>query len=234
MTTDEDTKKLLDLRKLLTGENVCEKHKWEEKRMFCHECKVAVCMRCFVKSHKAHDWSDIKDMSDVHIDRQKISELCKITEDVLERLEKEKNDVIKHLAGIEDEINSAADKLIAEAANETIAAIQRDRQKLLSEVESIRQKRVKQVETVKQEVEQHKTGLESFKRDSEALLSSATTAGDAMKGLHERAEQLIKFNIIGHVDSSLPPVNVTFISSTLLYRDDRNLVGTVTEEGQLK
>jgi len=44
----------------------------------------------------------------------------------------------------------------------------------------------------------------------------------------------MKFDVIGHVDSSLPPaVNVTFTSSKLLGRDDRNLVGTVTDGGQL-
>ena len=43
----------------------------------------------------------------------------------------------------------------------------------------------------------------------------------------------MKFDVIGHVDSSLPPVNVAFTSSTLLDRADENLIGTVTEEGQL-
>jgi len=52
--------------------------------------------------------------------------------------------------------------------------------------------------------------------------------------LHDRADELMKFDVIGHVDSSLPPASVTFTSSTLLDGDDRNLVGTVTEEGQLE
>jgi len=89
-------------------------------------------------------------------DTQKVTSFIVITEEVLGRLQKEKNDVIEHLAGIENEINTAADKLIA--------AVQRDRVNLLSEVESIRLKRVKQLETVKQEVEQHMTALESFRR----------------------------------------------------------------------
>ena len=146
-----------------------------------------------------------------------------ITEEVLPRLEKAKNDVIKHLAGIEDEINTKAHKMIA--------SIQRDRMKLLSEVGSIKQKRVKQLETVKQEVEQHKTELESFVRDSETLLSSGTACDvtRSANSLHVRADELMKFDVIGHVDSSLPPVNVTFTSPALLDRDDRNLVGTVTE-----
>jgi len=50
--------------------------------------------------------------------------------------------------------------------------------------------------------------------------------------LHDRADELMKFDVIGHVDSSLPPANVTFTPSKLL-EDDRNLVGTITE-GQLK
>ena len=134
--------------------------------------------------------------------------------------------VLIHLAGIEAEINTAADKLIA--------AVERDRAKLLSEVGSIRLKRVKHLETVRQEVEQHMTALESFRRYCVTLLSSGT-AGDVTRsaiGLHDRADELMKFDVIGHVDSSLPPVNVTFTSSTLLDRDDRKLVGTVIEEGQ--
>jgi len=105
--------------------------------------------------------------------------------------------------------------------------------KLLSEVALIRLKRVKQLETVKQEVEQHKTELESFKSETEMLLSSGT-ACDVMRSansLHDRADELMKFDIIDHVDSSLPPMNITFTPSTLLDRKGDNLVGTVTEKG---
>jgi len=160
-------------------------------------------------------------------DTEKASNSLEVTQEVLQRLEKEKNDVIKHLADVEDDINTAADKLIA--------TIQRDKVKLLSEVGSIRLKRVKQLETVKQEVEQHMAALESFKRYSETLLSSGTACDvtRSANSLHDRADELMKFDVIGHVDSSLPPVIVTFTPSMLLDRYDRNLVGTITEEGQL-
>jgi len=157
-------------------------------------------------------------------DAEKVTNFLMNTEEVLQRLEKEKNDVTKHLAGIEDEINTEADKLIA--------AIQRDRVNLLSEVGSIRMKRVEQLETVKQEVEQHKTEMESFKSQSETLLSSGTDC-DVMRSansLHDRADELMKFDVIGHVGRSLPPLNVTFTPSTLLDRKNENLVGTVTEQ----
>jgi len=210
---------------------MCEQHQNKEIEVFCQECRVAICMMCFIKSHKAHDCSDIQEVSDnlrglVVTDKDKVTNCLKETEELLPRIEKEKNDVINHLAGIEDEINAAADK--------SIAAIQRDKVKLLSEVESIRLKRVKQLETVKEDVEQHMTALESFRRYSETLLSSGTACDvtRSANSLHVRADELMKFDVISHVDSSLPPADVTFTSSTLLDRDDRNLVGTITEEGQ--
>jgi len=207
---------------------MCEQHQSKEIEVFCQECRVAICVMCFIKSHKTHDCSDIEEVSDtlrglVANDTEKVTNFLKKTEELCPRLEKEKNGVIKHLAGIEDEINTAADKLIA--------AIQRDRVKLLSEVGSIRLKQLKQLETVKQEVEQHMTALESFRRYSETLLSSGTACDvtRSANSLHDRADELMKFDVIGHVDSSLPPMNVTFASSTLLDHDDRNLVGTVSE-----
>ena len=144
-------------------------------------------------------------------------------EGVLPRFEKEKNDLVNRLAYTEMEINTAADKLIA--------AVERDRVKLLSEVESIKVKRVKQLEMVKQEVEQHMAALESLQQYSETLLSSGTACDvtRSASSLHSRAEELMMFDVIGHMDNSLPSINVNFTSSLL---GIRNLVGTVTAEGQ--
>jgi len=206
----------------------CDYHKDEEIKVFCLECKLAICMMCFIKSHKTHDCSDIEEVSgdlrkQVKSDADKASELMKKTGEVLPRFEKEMNDLINHLAGIEGEINTAADKLIA--------AIQRDRAKLLSEVESIKLKRVKQLETAKQEVEQHMTALESFKRYSETLLSSGTACDvtRSANSLHDRADELMMFDVIGHVDSSLPSLGVSFLSTTALDADAGNLIGSVIE-----
>jgi len=110
-------------KKLSIRKAMCEQHKEEKIRMFYRECKVLIRVTCFVESHKAHDFADVKEIPDVLSDRQKIFELWKITEDVLRRFEKEKNNVIKHLAGVEEEINTTADTLIA--------VIQRDTEKLV-------------------------------------------------------------------------------------------------------
>jgi len=95
----------------------------------------------------------------------------------------------------------------------------------------IKLKRVKQLETVKLEVEQHMAMLESLKQYSETLLSSGTPCDvtKSANSLHNTAKELMMFDVISHVDSSLPSLNVSFTSSTLL--DIKNLVGTVAEEG---
>jgi len=210
--------------------NMCEEHKGKEIEMFCRECNVAACTMCVIMSHKTHECLAVEKASEdlrnlLLTDNQKVSKQWKATEDVVQRLEKRKKDITKHLAGIKYEINTAADELIA--------AIQRDREKLVAEVESIKVKRVKQVETMKQEMKQNTAVLDGFRRYGEMVLGSGTTCDVAMSSssLHERAEELTKFDVVRHVDKSLPPVNVVFTSSALL---GDNLVGTVTEEGQLK
>ena len=206
----------------------CDTHKDKEIEVFCLECELAICMMCFIKSHKTHDCSDIEEVSmdcrkQVKRDTDKITELLKKIGWVLPRFEKAKNDLINRLAHIEGEINTAADKLIA--------AVERDRQKLLSEVESIKLKRVKQLETVKQEVEQHMAAMESVKQYSDILLSSGTACDvtRSANSLHSKAEELMMFDVISHVDSSLPSLNVKFTSSSLPCVV--NLVGTFAEEG---
>jgi len=213
MKKNFEKEKLLHVSKPLAAEkaqqmNMCEQHKEKQIEVFCRDCKVAICVKCVITSHKTHDRLDIEKVSEdlrkqLLSDKASVSELCKRTGELLPRLEREKNDVIKYLAGIEDEINTAADKLIA--------AIQLDKVKLLSKVASIKLKRVKQLEMVKQKLEQHMTALESFMRYSETLLSSGTACDvvRAANSLHVRANALMMCDIIGHVDSSLPPVNVT-------------------------
>jgi len=152
-------------------------------------------------------------------DREKIMELLKKREGVLPRIEKEKNALVKRLADVEGEINVAADKLIA--------AVERDRVKLLSEVESIKLKRVRRLETVKQEVEQHLASLYSLRQYAKTLLSSGT-AGDvtrSVNSLHSRAEELATSDVIDHADSSLTSSIVSFTASTGVA--DENLVGTI-------
>jgi len=154
-------------------------------------------------------------------DTDKITELLKKIDGILPRFEKEQDDLVNRLADIQGEIKAAADTLIA--------AVERDRGRLLSEVESIRVKRVKQLETVKQEVKQRVAALESLKRYSETLLSSGTACDvtRSANSLHSRAEELMMFDVISHVDSSFP--SFSFTPSPL--HGDENLVGTITAEG---
>jgi len=193
----------------------------------CPECQQYYCdqcSRCHTKIRATASHVLVPNLQNqVKSDREKITELLKKTGGVLPRIEKEKNDLVIRLGDVEGEINTAADKLIA--------AVERDRVKLLSEVESIRLERVRQLETVKQEVEQQLASLESLSQYAETLLSSGT-AGDvtiSANSLHSSAEELTTSDVIGHVDSALTSAIVSFTAST--GAADANLVGTIAVEG---
>jgi len=181
----------------------CETHKGEEIKIFCLECELPICVKCFMKSHKAHNCSDIEDVAvdsrkQIKTDADKINELLNKIDGVLSSLEKGKNELANHIADMKGQINTAADKLIAD--------VERERENLLSEVESIGLKRVDQLEMGKQELEQHVAELLSLKEYCQ-ILSSSGTAYDVTTSattLHKRAEELMKFDIVSHVDSSLP------------------------------
>jgi len=194
----------------------------------CLQCQQNYCDHCSqshtkIKATVNHVMMPIDRRKQVKSDTDKMSELLKMTEGVLLRFEKEKNGLISRLADTESEINTTADKLIA--------TVERDRVKLLSEVELIKLTKVSQLEIVKQEVEQHVMALVSLQQYSETLLSSGTTCDvtRSASSLHSRAEELMRFDVIGHVDNSLPSLNVNFTASTLTGVD--NLVGTVTVDG---
>ena len=107
----------------LTLPSSCETHKGEEIKVFCLECQLAICMMCFVKSHHTHECSDIEEVwinrrKQIKNDTDRISKLLRKAKEVLPRFEKEQNDLTSHLADIENEINTAADKLIVAVERE--------------------------------------------------------------------------------------------------------------------
>jgi len=75
--------------------------------------------------------------------------------------------------------------------------------------------------------------LESFKRYSETLLSSGTACDVARSAnsLHDRADELMLFDVIDHIDNSLLPMNVSFLSSDVLDTDAGNVIGSIVETG---
>ena len=221
-----DMEKLLSARKLTAGEDAGQR---EGGFVLCDVCSSEAassapppatkrCLECQQNycDQRSRSHSKINATAS-HVVVPNLQNQVKSDGNKITELEEEKTALVKRLGDVEGEINTAADKLIA--------AVERDRVKLLSEVESIRLKRVRQLETVKQEVEQHLASLDSLSQYAETLLSSGT-AGDvttSANSSHSKAEELTTSDVIGHVDNVLPSPNVTFTPSTRV--DDENLVG---------
>jgi len=229
--------KFLNARKLSGGEeerytvcDVCSSVEAasavEPATMHCFECQQNYCEQCSWSHSRMKATADHLQVSvdlgkQIKNDIDDVGELLKKIGEVLPRFQEKKDEIISQFSAIEDEIKTTADNLIA--------AIQRDKVKLLAEVDTIKVQRLRRLTTVKRVVKQHVTALGSFKRDSETLLSSGTACDvtRSAESLHDRADELMKFDVIGHVDNSLPPAPVNFTPSTQLHVDMENLIGSI-------
>jgi len=85
----------------------CDQHKDENLKIYCLDCKSAVCMMCYIKSHNGNKWSDVNEVAEEFrkqmtndVDNVAVGyERCK---EMLERLDKEREDLNEQItkAGI--------------------------------------------------------------------------------------------------------------------------------------
>ena len=80
----------------------CDEHKSKKLKYYCFECKVAICMVCFVERHKNHNCSDISKV-EVDLRKQMTSDIGRMPagvdkcREMLESLEKERNEFVKQV-----------------------------------------------------------------------------------------------------------------------------------------
>ena len=139
-----------------------------------------------------------------------------------ESLEKEKSEFVEQVekTGVE----------ISEKAEQLKRMIDDHREKLMSELSLMKQKRMKEIESVHEEIERQLLSMESYKKyvDEVRQKGTACDIARAASGLHDRAEELLKFDAIERTLDDLGHPDVTFVSSDSVVDD----VGTTL--GQLK
>ena len=52
----------VELQKIC-NKNFCDKHKGEEIKFFCRDCKIKFCTTCFIGKHNKHDCCEIEDLA---------------------------------------------------------------------------------------------------------------------------------------------------------------------------
>jgi len=210
----------------------CDQHEDEILKIYCFECKMAVCMVCYIVLHNNHKCSEINKVDD-DFRKQMTSDVDKVAagvekcREMLESLEKERNDFNEQVAKTGIAINEKAEQLKQ--------MIDVHKEKLMNELSSMKQKRMKEIESVREEIERQLLSMESYKKyvDEVRQKGTACDVARAASGLHDRADELLVFGVIERTLADLGHADVTFTSSNYVIDDVNKTLGHLVKGGEL-
>lgn len=207
----------------------CEKHTDEVLKVYCLQCKVALCMMCYIMEHKTHDCSDVSVVADEFRSKMKadvsaLDDSVKKYRKMLVEVNEEKEHYVKNIDQIENEVCLRAERLKA--------LVDQDKAKVLDELETLKKERLKQVDNTVYEMEQHTSTVESLKMYVHELTTSATASEITREEgiLRVRTDELFKSDTIDNLVTQLSSVRVVFKESDVLTETGSNVVGSVSSE----
>ena len=207
----------------------CDQHEDENLKIYCLECKMATCMICYIELHNAHKCSDINKVEN-DFRKQMTSDVDNVAagvekcREMLESLEKEKNDFNEQVAKTGIEINKKAEQLKQ--------MINVHKEKLMNELSSVKQKRMKEIENVREEIERQLLSMKSYKKYVNEVRQKGTACdiARAASSLHDRAGELLMFGVIERTLADLDHADVTFTSSNYVIDDVKKTLGNLQGE----
>lgn len=203
----------------------CGQHSKDLLRFYCFDCKQVICMTCYIEMHSSHKCSDINSLiadfqNDISKDVNSMAAGVDKCQLLLENISNEKSKFISQVAEVELDINSRTDELKLK--------LDRNREKLVSDVQLAKEKRLSEVEGTEGEIKQHIKTMKGFKTYATQLQQkgSAFELAYEAAGLHNKAEELLMLETIGQAAGRLSHVNLC-LQPTTLATDDGNLIGEV-------
>jgi len=202
----------------------CDKHVDEALKIYCHDCRLVICMMCRIIDHNSHKCSDIQQLADEFRQQMK-TDVFDVANDVakcqrkLQQLTAVKKDFHRQVSNSEEKIREKTKRLKQ--------IIDRHEKLLLVELKSIKIKRTKEIDAAYEEVECQLAARKSYKKYVQEILEKGTACdiARAANGLHDRAEELLKSNVAERILANLGHAVVTFKSSNLVADDAKKTIG---------
>jgi len=173
-------------------EKSCEKHSEESIKLYCFECKLAVCMMCFVEEHSSHKCSDVKMVAD---DLRKLLDAdiaaLRETDDgyskFMRQLETNKEELTNKTGNAKGAISTNARKLQK--------MVDTAEQEMLAQLSDAEKHCYKVIESIREEAELRSAMIRNFIQYAKELKEKGTACDIAVLAspLHARAEELTKF-----------------------------------------
>lgn len=216
-----------DLRELTTlAVNCCDQHPSEAIKVYCSDCRLAICMLCHLEQHNSHNCTDVTKVTN-ELRRRIKDDIHSLAGDVARckveslRIQRDKADFTKVSEQAKSQINEYADELKKLVDDET--------KKLLDKLSGVSDERRAEVNSVESALIRHQFSLESFIQYSEQLFDNGTACDVASSAeqLHARANQLQLFDITSYVHN-ITSADVIFTRSDFKTRiAGTNIIGEV-------
>jgi B-box zinc finger/Zinc finger, C3HC4 type (RING finger) len=199
-----------------TTDVFCTEHKHEPLKLYCFNCKNAICSTCVAESHQTHRHSQLNEVAD---------ELC---QDLNETINNYRNQIETYETAME-EFTWAAEQTevkISLRAEELKRMIDSQKMKLTQELASHKKDRLESIQRIFDGMEQQIKNMVEYTED----LKNKGTTGDIVlqaRGLHIKAEQLQKLNDFKLLANVKYFANVTFEAAEVPLEVMQSLIGTI-------
>jgi len=202
----------------------CDIHTGDPLRIYCFDCKSAICMMCYVELHNNHKCSDITKVDDdfrkqMGSDAEKTVAGIEKCREMLKGLEKEMKGFEVLVVTTEIEINAKAEQLKKK--------IDIEKERLINELKSMKEERMKEIESLREEIERLLVSMESYKKYVDEMREKGTACdvARAANGLHNRADELLVFDATERRLAELGHANVMFTWSHYISDDANKALG---------
>jgi len=168
----------------------CEKHKLKLIELYCFDCKMNLCMKCFAVSHTQHKCGEIEQVADEfnkHIDadiKQVRQQICEVNS-VIAKTEAQATIIRTAAAKVENEVAEKCEKLKQ--------LIDTQAQELQQEIRKLKTVAVKDIDAERDSLQLALVAMESYTEYATVLRTKGSHADVTMFGekLHSRASELL-------------------------------------------
>ena len=205
--------------------SLCAVHPDEHIKLYCSDCKLALCMMCHYVGHKLHKTCNVTILAEQY--RQDMQHDTRILKENHSILLEKKRKIVNVREKFCREIQENRDK-ISMKITELTELVKNHGECLLQELNHYEKNALKQLEANERSISTQLDKFESFSRYLQTVVNKAasTYIVDIANDAHERA---IELQEIGLVNVSQVP-SISFLPSNIIDTEDKehlNMIGKI-------
>ena len=202
----------------------CDKHKDEQVKLYCHDCKENICLMCSAVKHRNHNSGEIHEVSEDF--RLRITEDGKQIQSAIIAVHEQSGQTKQVASEFCSKVKEMKNKVLA-TGEEVKRAVDRQINDVLMQLQLVMSKSAKQAENVQETYQLALVSLESFHTYSRELLDRGRPSDitRAACELHDRATELLDNDLTA---VKYCPPHVTFTPADVTQVEHLDLIGKVT------